>query len=49
MDRRIETEHETTRRLFHIVAEDLRHDLQGLAFIDVRRELAELRDRGNAP
>jgi hypothetical protein len=28
MDRRIEGEHETTRRLFHVVAEDLRHDLQ---------------------
>ena len=80
MDRRIEAEHETTRRLFHVVAEDLRHDLQAvaegvlsntraidelrsdvyrdmnagfgivhLAFVDVRRQLAELRERGAAP
>ena len=77
VDRRIEAEHETTRRLFHVVAEDLRHDLQAvaegvlsntraidelrsdvyrdmnarfglvdLAFVDVRRQLADLRDRG---
>ena len=31
VDRRIGTEHETTRRLFHVVAEDLRHDLQAVA------------------
>ena len=35
VDRRIEAEHETTRRLFHVVA-----------FVDVRRQLADLRDRG---
>src|SRR5688572_14372064 len=78
-ERRIEVEHDTTRRLFHVVAEDLRHDLQAVAegvlsntraidglrsdvyrdmnarfglvdvaFSDVQRQLAELRDRGPA-
>jgi hypothetical protein len=45
MDRRIEGEHETTRRLFHVVAEDLRHDLQAVAegVLSNTRAIDELR------